>query len=83
MPSKCVALDHRLKFTGSRRIIHTVAPRYSEKYSSAAKNALHFCYRSCLTLAKEENLKSIAFPCLHMTKMKFPIDLGAHIAIRM
>jgi O-acetyl-ADP-ribose deacetylase (regulator of RNase III) len=28
-----------------RHVIHTVGPRYSLKYQTAAENALHGCYR--------------------------------------
>jgi hypothetical protein len=39
-------------FSLSRYIIHTVGPRYNEKYKTAAENALHSCYKSSLTLLK-------------------------------
>lgn len=28
-----------------KRIIHTVGPRYNDKYRTAAESALHYCYR--------------------------------------
>jgi len=66
----------------SRFIIHTVGPRYNEKYKTAAENALHNCYRSCLQLLKENNLKTIAYCVVNSEKRGYPSEGGAHIAIR-
>lgn len=66
----------------SRFVIHTVGPRYNEKYKTAAENALHNCYRSCLEVLKEQNLKTIAFPVINSQKRGYPPEPGAHIAIR-
>jgi len=66
----------------AQNIIHTVGPRYNEKYKTAAENALHSCYKSSLTLLKEKNLSSIAFPVINSQKRGFPPDNGAHVAIR-
>jgi len=59
-----------------------VGPRYNEKYKTAAENALHSCYKSALTLLKEKNLTSIAFPVINSQKRGFPPENGAHVAIR-
>ncbi|KAK3919416.1 ADP-ribose glycohydrolase MACROD2 [Frankliniella fusca] len=53
----------KAKITGgymlpSKYVIHTVGPQ-GEKPGS-----LQSCYESCLALMKENNLKSIAFPCI-------------------
>jgi len=66
----------------SRYIIHTVGPRYNDKYRTAAENALHSCYRSCLELLKENHLTSITFPVVNSQKRGYPPEQGAHIAIR-
>lgn len=66
----------------SKWIIHTVGPRYNTKYVTAAENALHNCYRSCLDMAVENKFKSIAIPPLHSIKRGYPIDKGSHIALR-
>jgi O-acetyl-ADP-ribose deacetylase (regulator of RNase III) len=63
-------------------LIHTVGPRYNEKYITAAENALHNCYRSCLETALEQRAKTISFPVVHSTRRGYPVDTGAHIAIR-
>ena len=64
------------------RLIHTVGPRYNAKYRTAAENALHNCYRSCLRVAKEEGLRSVALPCLYTQRKGYPRDEAAHIAAR-
>jgi len=66
----------------AKHIIHTVGPRYNEKYKTAAENALHGCYKSSLTILKENNLTTIEFPVLNSQKRGFPPENGAHIAIR-
>eukprot|EP01126_Amoeba_proteus_P004246 TRINITY_DN11429_c0_g1_i1.p1 TRINITY_DN11429_c0_g1~~TRINITY_DN11429_c0_g1_i1.p1 ORF type:complete len:443 (-),score=99.64 TRINITY_DN11429_c0_g1_i1:435-1763(-) len=66
----------------SRYIIHTVGPRYNEKYRTAAENALHGCYRSSLTLLKENKLTTITFPVVNSIKRGYPNEEGAHIAVR-
>lgn len=66
----------------ARFVIHTVGPRYNDKYRTAAENALHNCYRSSLALLKESGLSTIAFPVINSVKKGYPPEPGAHIAIR-
>ncbi|DBA04137.1 TPA: hypothetical protein N0F65_004245 [Lagenidium giganteum] len=66
----------------ARKIIHTVGPRYNIKYHNAAENALHMCYRSVLSAAKEERLRSVAFSCVYSKQKGYPRDEAAHIAAR-
>ena len=66
----------------ARRMIHTVGPRYNEKYQNAAENALHGCYRQCLSILIENKLRSIAFPCVYTKGKGYPREEGAHIALR-
>ena len=63
-------------------MIHTVGPRYNAKYQTAADNALHGCYRNCLRLMKEANMKTIAIPCIYADDKGYPRREAAHIAIR-
>jgi O-acetyl-ADP-ribose deacetylase (regulator of RNase III) len=63
-------------------ILHTVGPRYNDKYITAAENALHNCYRTCLETAVENRLKTIAMTVVHSTRRGYPSELGAHIAVR-
>jgi len=66
----------------ARFVIHTVGPRYNDKYKTAAENALHNCYRSCLESLKENSLHTIAFPVVNSQKRGYPPEAGSHIAIR-
>lgn len=63
-------------------VIHTVGPRFSVKYQTAAENALHGCYRRCLEVLKENNLESIAFPLINTERKGYPKEPAAHIASR-
>ena len=39
------------------------------------------CYRSCLELAAENNLESVAFCCISTGEFHFPNDKAAQIAV--
>jgi len=66
----------------ARHVIHTVGPRYNEKYRIAAENALHNCYRNSLQVLTENGGKSIAFPVINSEKRRYTTENGVHIAIR-
>jgi len=66
----------------ARWVIHTVSPRFNDKYKIAAENALHSCYRSCFETLKEYKLRSIAFPVISNQKRGFPAESACHVAIR-
>lgn len=66
----------------ARRVIHTVGPKYSVKYHTAAENALSHCYRSCLELLVENGLQSIAMGCIYTESKNYPREPAAHVAIR-
>ena len=40
------------------------------------------CYRSCLELADENGIRSIAFCCISTGEFHFPNELAAEIAVR-
>uniref|UniRef100_A0A7S4KJ18 Macro domain-containing protein n=1 Tax=Guillardia theta TaxID=55529 RepID=A0A7S4KJ18_GUITH len=65
-----------------KKIIHTVGPRYNDRYVTAAESALHYCYRNALELAVETNLSSLAFCCVYTERKGYPRRDAAHIAIR-
>lgn len=46
------------------------------------KELLASCYRSCLKLAEENGVKSIAFCCISTGEFHFPNDTAAEIAVR-
>ncbi|GMF46889.1 unnamed protein product [Phytophthora fragariaefolia] len=63
-------------------ILHTVGPRYLPKYRNAAEHALHSCYRSVLTVARENALRSVAIGCVYTQRKGYPREEAAHIAVR-
>ena len=63
-------------------IVHTVGPRYQPRFASAAECALHWCYRSALHLCREHRLRSVALCQVHTERRGYPLDEGAHVALR-
>lgn len=63
-------------------VILTVGPRFNRKYETAAENALHGCYRNCLRVLKENNLRSIAFCVINSERRGYPREEASHVAIR-
>ena len=63
-------------------VIHTVGPivqgRLTEKHCELLRN----CYRSCLELAVQSGVKSIAFCCISTGVFGFPQDKAAEIAVQ-
>ena len=49
---------------------------------NAANSGMTGCYRSCLKLADENNVGSIAFCCISTGVFLFPNDKAAEIAVR-
>ncbi len=80
----------RAKITGaynlpSRHVLHTVGPIISGAVSAVAKEdkaLLESCYRSCLELAAEHSLESVAFCCISTGEFRFPNEEAAQIAVR-
>ena len=63
-------------------VIHTVGPIiYGDKPTAAEENLLASSYESCLKLAAENNLKSIAFCCISTGEFHFPNKRAAEIAV--
>ena len=65
-----------------RYVLHTVGPIISGRVTKADKELLASCYRSCLELAAENGLESVAFCCISTGEFHFPNDLAAEIAVR-
>ncbi len=64
-------------------VIHTVGPIIgSGGVTQKEADELSDCYRSCLRLAGEYNLRSIAFCCISTGEYRFPNQLAAEIAVR-
>ena len=66
----------------SRYVLHTVGPIISGRVTKADKELLASCYRSCLELAAENSLESVAFCCISTGEFHFPNDLAAEIAVQ-
>lgn len=67
----------------SKFVIHTVGPiiPLNRNPNLTEENLLASCYESCLNLAVENNLKSIAFCCISTGEFHFPNQRAAEIAI--
>lgn len=61
-------------------VIHTVGPVWNNGTANEEK-LLAICYENCLQLAVENNITSIAFPCISTGAYRFPFDRAAMIAI--
>ena len=66
----------------SKYIIHTVGPMIFNKVMKKDCDALENCYRSCLSLADEYDVNSIAFCCISTGEFKFPNNIAAELAVR-
>ena len=63
-------------------VLHTVGPIINGRVTKKDKELLASCYRSCLELAAENGLESVAFCCISTGEFHFPNDLAAEIAVR-
>ncbi|MDQ8820566.1 macro domain-containing protein [Streptococcus ruminantium] len=66
----------------SKYVLHTVGPIIHDVPSSLQEEQLASCYRSCLELAVERNLNSLAFCCISTGEFRFPNLLAAQIAVK-
>lgn len=64
-----------------RYILHTVGPIISGPLTKEDCDLLAGCYRSCLELAAERHLESVAFCCISTGEFHFPNDKAAQIAV--
>lgn len=62
-------------------VIHTVGPIVQGRLTRRHCEQLESCYRSCLTLAEENQAESIAFCCISTGVFHFPNDKAAEIAV--
>ncbi len=65
-----------------RFVLHTVGPMIGGRVSERDRENLASCYRSCLELAAENDLESVAFCCISTGEFCFPNELAAEIAVR-
>ena len=64
----------------ARHVIHTVVPVWHWGDRGEAER-LRWCYLNSLRLAAENNLESVAFPCISTGMYRFPPDKAAEIAM--
>ena len=62
-------------------VLHTVGPIIDGPLTDRDWELLASCYRSCLKLAEENGLKSLAFCCISTGVFRFPKDKAARIAV--
>ena len=77
----------RAKITGAynlpcKYILHTVGPIITGPLTEQNEELLASCYRSCLELAEQHSVQSIAFCCISTGEFHFPNDRAAQIAVQ-
>lgn len=63
-------------------VLHTVGPIIYSTVTEKEKQQLASCYKSCLKMAAENNLASVAFCCISTGEFHFPNEMAAEIAVR-
>ena len=63
-------------------VLHTVGPIIEDRVTRRDRELLASCYRSCLELAAENGLESVAFCCISTGEFHFPNQLAAEIAVQ-
>lgn len=65
-----------------RYVLHTVGPIVRDRVTRRDRELLASCYRSCLELAAENGLESVAFCCISTGIFHFPNQPAAQIAVK-
>ena len=66
----------------SRYVLHTVGPIVRGALTEQHQQMLASSYRSCLELAAQQGLRSVAFCCISTGEFGFPNEPAAEIAIK-
>ncbi len=66
----------------ARHVLHTVGPIVRGAVTAEDRSLLESSYRSCLALAAEYALESVAFCCISTGEFHFPNEEAAQIAVR-
>ena len=62
-------------------VLHTVGPIIEGSVTAEDERLLASCYRSCLELAEQNGVESIAFCCISTGVFHFPNQRAAEIAV--
>ena len=65
-----------------RYVLHTVGPIVSGGLTTTHERLLASCYRSCLELAEQNGVRSLAFCCISTGVFRFPKHRAAEIAVK-
>jgi O-acetyl-ADP-ribose deacetylase len=65
----------------AKYVIHTVGPIW-QNGCSGEDFLLASCYRRCLEIAVDRNIKTIAFPAISTGVYSYPLDAATTIAVR-
>ena len=65
----------------AKYVIHTVGPVWNGG-GHGERELLAGCYRSCFAIARQHNLRTLAFPAISCGVYRFPVDLAVEIATR-
>jgi len=63
-------------------VLHTVGPIVSGELTKMHEDLLASCYLSCLELAEQNKITSIAFCCISTGVFRFPNERAAEIAVQ-
>lgn len=66
----------------AKYVLHTVGPIIYGRLTNRDRALLASCYRSCLELAAEHGLESVAFCCISTGEFHFPNQDAAEIAVK-
>lgn len=65
----------------ARYVLHTVGPKVKGTLTQTHRDQLAGCYRSCLDLARDQGISSVAFCCISTGVYGFPREAAAAIAV--
>jgi len=63
-------------------IIHSVGPKFDERYLIASDHALFAAYKSALVLAADKEAQRVVISCLYKQSKRYPRFDAAHVALR-
>ena len=66
----------------AKYVLHTVGPIIDDEVTAEDEALLASCYQSCLKLAAQKGLRSIAFCCISTGVFRFPPNQAAKNAIQ-